>query len=190
MKLAALVLASLVALVDARAADACEPETTCGDQFCSGPLAVVDATILSMPTTENYRTSILVHVTNAWGTTDGIQVGGNQTLMTSWTFTEQDVGKSYVLYVDRNGESNLSIDRAVDLTDYWTNDCFGADASPEGIATAVLAPDCYHMLTPVEPPPPHCPTGVDCNAGGARGGAPLALVLGGLVIRRRRRRRA
>lgn len=183
MKLA--VLALLVALVDAGTADACEPETTCGDQFCAGPLAVLDATIVSMPTTENFRTTILIHVNSAWGTTDGIQVGANQTIMTSTTFTDQDIGKSYVLYIDRD-EAGLSIDRAIDLADYWTTRCF-ADATPESIATVVLSTDCYHTLTPVEPPPPHCPNGIDCNAGGARGGLPLVLVLGGLVIRRRRR---
>jgi uncharacterized protein (TIGR03382 family) len=188
MKLAAIALAALASLVDARVADACEPETTCGDQFCWGALAVADATILSMPTTENYRTSILVHVTNAWGMTDGVQIGGNATLKTTMTFSDQDIGKSYVLYLERNDEGNLSIERAVDLADYWTTMCLGADATPESLATVVLAPDCYHTLTPVEPPPPHCPTGIGCDAGGARGGAPFALALAGLVIRRRRRR--
>lgn len=188
MKLAAVVLASLAALVDARVADACSPAPTCGDELCWGPIAVVDATIISKPTTENDRSSILVHVTNAWGETNGLPIGGNATLGTTQTFTDDDIGKSYVLYLERNDLGNLSILRTVDLADYQTTMCIGADATPESLATVALAPDCYHILTPVEPPPPRCPDGVTCSAGGALGGSPVALALAGLVARRRRRR--
>jgi hypothetical protein len=191
MKLAALAIASLVALVDTRIADACEPATTCGDEFCWGSIGVIEGTIEESPLTENFRSSILIHVTNAWGMTDGIPVGTNARLATGAIFSGEDIGKSYVLYLERNSEGDLSIERGITLADYWTTMCFGADVTAEQIATTALAQDCYHTLTPVEPDPPHCPTGVGfgCDAGGSRGAGSLAVVVVGLVAGRRRRRR-
>jgi hypothetical protein len=188
MKLVALALASLVALVDARVADACEPAPSCGREFCWGSTGVLEATIVSAPVTENYETTIAIHVTGAWGATDTLGPGSDATIKTNWLFGPDDVGKSWVLYMS-GGESGLRvIDRKVDLADYYTTMCFGPDVTAEAIAAIELAPECYHTLTPTEPSSGGCPNGIECSTGSARGGLPIAFALAGLVIRRRRRR--
>jgi uncharacterized protein (TIGR03382 family) len=190
MKLATILLfASVIWAASARVAAACQPAPTCGDEFCWGSIAVMEATLVSMPTTENFRTTVLVHVTNAWGMTDGIPVGGNATLATTQGFSDDDIGTSLVLYLERNSDGDLSIERRVDLADSWTTMCFGADVTAETIATIALQTDCYHTLTPVQPENPRCPSGPGCNAGGAASGGPIALLLAGLVIRRRRQKK-
>jgi hypothetical protein len=190
MKLVALALASLVALVDARVADACGPPApTCGDEFCTGPIGVMEATIEGSPITENFETTILIHVTNGWGMTDGIPVGSDRTLKTTQPFSDEDLGKSYVLYLERNRDGDLSIQRRLDLTDYYATMCFGDGVTAESVATVALADDCYLTLTPTGPSSDGgCPTGIDCSTGGARSGLPIAFALAGLVVRRRRRR--
>jgi hypothetical protein len=189
MKLTGVVFATLVALMDVRAADACEPEPTCGREFCWGSTGVLEATIVSAPVTENYETTIAIHVTNAWGATDTLGPGSDATIKTNWIFGPDDVGKSWVLFMT-GGESGFRvIDRKVDLADYYTTMCFGADVTAESIAAVELSPGCYHTLTPVEPSAPACPNGIECSTGSARGGLPIVLSLAGLVTGRRRRRR-
>lgn len=189
MKLAALALVALVSLVDsAQVAEACgRPEPTCGEEFCSGAIGVMEATIVSPPTTENFETSVVIHVTSGWGMTDGIPAGSDRTLETTQIFRQEDVGKSFVLYLVRNSDGDLSIQRGVDLAEYQTTKCFGDDVTAEKIATIVLADDCDITLTPGGPSSGGCPDDT-CNAGGAAGGSPIALTLAGLVARRRRRR--
>jgi uncharacterized protein (TIGR03382 family) len=191
MKLAAAsLLVSLATLAEPGVADACGPPApTCGDEFCTGPVGVMEATIASSPTTENYQASIVIHVIHGWGMTDGIPEGSDRTLKTSAIFSGEDIGKTYVLYLERDGDGDLTIQRRVDLTEYYSTMCFGADVTAESIATIALETDCYHMLTPFEPDPGHCPDANGCNAGGAVGGGPLALLLAGLVVGRRRRQK-
>lgn len=191
MKLAVVALACLVSVVDARVADACgPPEPTCGENFCStAVVGLIEATVASLPTTENFVTSVAVHVTSGWGMTDGIPAGSDVTLVTAQIFRQEDVGRSFVLYLVRSG-GDLTIQRGIDLTERWATKCFGDDVTAETLATIVLAEDCDLTLSPGGPSSGDgCPDENTCNAGGAVGGSPIALALGGLVLRRRRRLR-
>lgn len=186
MKLAALTLASLVALAIPRIAGACEPYETCGDQLCLGGTAVVEAEVLAVDLSA-YGAPVDLHVVATYGDMTGFVPGTDVTVANYSVFGNNTVGRTLPLLVTTDTDGTRRVSVNLDPSDLPAVGCIDANATTAEIADIVLSPDCYQTLTPVEPPPPDCPDGIECNAGSARGGLPLVLALG-LIARRRRNR--
>ncbi len=183
MKSVAVALASLLAIAAPRIADACEPYQTCGDQLCLGGTAVIEAEVVAVEL--SYMGPVELHIVATYGDTTGLAPGSDITVLNYSVFGTNTVGKTLPLLVTRDDDGAPRIAANLDPSDLPAVGCIDSAATTAEIADIVLSPDCYPMLTPVEPPPPDCPDGA-CNAGRGRAGLPLVLVLG-LAIRRRRR---
>jgi hypothetical protein len=185
MKSAAVALVSLLALAVPRIADACEPYQTCGDQLCVGGTAVVEADVLAVELSV-YGGPADLHIVAIYGDMTGFVPDTDVTVANYGVFGSTTVGKRLPLLVTRDTDGTPRISVNLDPSDLPAVGCLDPNATTAEIADIVLSPDCYHTLTPVEPPPPDCPDGA-CNAGRGRAGLPLMLVLG-LALRRRRGR--
>jgi hypothetical protein len=190
MKLVA-ALATLIAVSNARPAEACSPAYTCGDEYCRGVTTVVEGTVetIRIPDVEG-RNTATIGVTAVYGDAAGVTAGSSTTIDLGqfYPLHDGDLGKSLVLGLTRSGDGALQIEIRTELADPYTAECFGADATSATVADATLSPSCYAILVPNPPPSPACPDGpIYCDAGGARGSL-WVLAAFGLVVRRRSRR--
>jgi MYXO-CTERM domain-containing protein len=191
MKLAVAAV-SFLALAPPRSADACTEPPTCGQELCLAPVAIVQAVFVRGTDLATERTKATLRIDSLHGDAAELVVGSEVTLPAPWMFGTDHVGKTFIVYLDRDSGNMLRVSHKLEPAGYEVTNCFGAGATTADVAGTLLSPTCSEMLDFHAKPPPQVACVVNgpfaCSAGGDAG-AGLLLVAAVLGLVRARRRR-